>query len=290
MVKTLKLIENVISDIVMIALILTIATAIFRLQIAEIVGTNLGLKCEYSSNKSVDEMADFFEEVTSRGYSFCFVKYNEKEALSASRAVYEARPENFAVNVYYIYMGKDSYFLYFYQYLSDKEREYEWNECNRIADSIIESMPEGLSQEEQLKYAHDYLCRVNDSKTSSQATDRAISKYNMYTLFTEGLSLCEGYTQAYSLLLTKLNVNNGINMAKYGDIFHVWNNYEINGSTYYTDVTWDDCCADGDVIYDNSLGLYLDWYFNKDGEEFSESHIFSKYTPAVINTKVVSEE
>lgn len=273
------------------AIILMIVVVILRVQIADFLGAKLGLTYEYQQGSTITEVTDFFEDAIERGYGFCFVKSNGKEHIYSAMSCFESKPKNFSINTYYTPLGNDYYVVYFYNYLNSKEMEYEWNECNRIADSIIEGMPEGLTKEEQLLYAHNYLCEANDSKVSANSSTYAKKRYNMYTLFTEGRSVCEGYTQAYSLLLTKLGVENTIITADYGKINHVWNCYELNGSTYYTDVTWDDCCGDENgVIYDNTLGIYADVYFNKDGSEFMQTHKFSEYTPAVIENKVVHKD
>ena len=69
---------------------------------------------------------------------------------------------------------------------------------------------------------------------------------NSYGALIEGKAICNGYARAYQHLMNSVGIptwyirGTSINPVTGETIGHAWNIVKLNGSWYYTDVTWDD--------------------------------------------------
>lgn len=243
---------------------------------------------------TVDEVFEFFDDMKDKGYLSCTLKgISHDMAINASRA-YDARPENFYVEGNIMPAGAGVYIVTFEKIYSDDEIEEMWVASNECADEIVKSIPEGLTTEEKIEYLHDYMCILGDSKESFEYAENKKPwerKLTMYDLFTDGRSVCEGYTAAFSLLLSKIGVENGTVASNQKGQGHVWNSYVVNGITYYTDVYWDDTTYNEELVMnDNVYGLYTHKWFHKTFAEFPSHTFYDFNTPLDINVNVASKD
>ncbi len=116
--------------------------------------------------------------------------------------------------------------------------------CSQEMTEKIESYLRGVSRKESYydkeKYIHDRLlseCRYNTSVTSNQDGWEYFSAYGAIVY---GEAVCEGYSKAMQLLLTKAGFSCRTIRGTAGDVEHMWNLVKINGSWYQLDATWDD--------------------------------------------------
>lgn len=113
----------------------------------------------------------------------------------------------------------------------------EIEQINEKVDEIYDSVVnESKDKEYNIKKIHDYI--INNTKynleeeNSKEFTDssRAIG-----VLF-NGLATCNGYTDAMSIFLDKLEVTN----ARISNTTHIWNLVYIDDEWLHLDLTWDD--------------------------------------------------
>ena len=123
------------------------------------------------------------------------------------------------------------------------KKMYSKDDINRIngeIDTIINEIDPSLSLDDKILKAHDILIEkaeydLNDSEKFGSALD----------IFDSGKTKCSGYSDAYAIILNRLNVQN----IKVASVNHVWNGIFLNGKWVHTDLTWDDPIpADGIVV------------------------------------------
>ncbi len=94
------------------------------------------------------------------------------------------------------------------------------------------------SEYEKALILHDAL--VND--ITYIETENA---HNSYGALVEGTAVCEGYTEAYQVLLEEVGIMSYKVSGLGGGGRHAWNLVRLDGKFYYTDVTWDDIILGG---------------------------------------------
>ncbi len=88
---------------------------------------------------------------------------------------------------------------------------------------------------EQMRIIHDELVRrVSYDTTYSQVTNHAAGA------LLDGSTLCQGYAQAYQLILQRLGLPVRIISGTAKGVSHAWNLVTLDGTNYHVDVTFDD--------------------------------------------------
>ena len=109
---------------------------------------------------------------------------------------------------------------------------------------------------------HDLLCsrvEYSDDKSNSMI-------YTAYGALVEGKALCEGYSRAMQLLLSRFGILSTTVTGVAEGEGHMWNMVYIDGAWYNLDVTWNDTTKD----------FISHEYFNITDREISLDHTFSK--------------
>ncbi|NMP37068.1 MAG: hypothetical protein GX051_02930 [Clostridiales bacterium] len=144
-------------------------------------------------------------------------------------------------------------------------------ECNKrsellgkAVDSIISGASGIASDYEKELYVHDCIVKAC---SYSETDEKAISAYDALV---RGEAVCEGYSRAAQLLLSRMGVRNylitGKAVDKQGDSqLHMWNVVYIDGNPYHLDVTWDDPDGAPD-------GAVSHTYFNLNDSEIAFDH------------------
>ena len=115
---------------------------------------------------------------------------------------------------------------------------------------------------DKIKIFHDYLAENNtydevmaETGSSNYRSDSAIG-----ALF-EGKAICSGYTDALSIFLDKLGLEN----ARVATNEHVWNAVKIDNKWYHIDLTWDD-----PIVSDGSHIILHDYFMISTDKILSE--------------------
>lgn len=124
-------------------------------------------------------------------------------------------------------------------YNVDLDTALERSEAIRAAaQKILSGIGPEASDYEKVKYVYDTLIRETDYDL------RATDNQNIYSVFVNHFSVCQGYAKATQYLLNKLGVECTLVLGtvETGE-GHAWNLVKVDGAFYYVDTTW------GDVSY-----------------------------------------
>ena len=109
------------------------------------------------------------------------------------------------------------------------------NQIQKAVGRILAGIDSDAEAYEKVKYVYDTLIRETDYQLD------APDNQNIYSVFVNNLSVCQGYAKATQYLLNRLGVecvlvlgtvNNGEG--------HAWNLVNVDGDYYYVDTTWGD--------------------------------------------------
>ena len=142
---------------------------------------------------------------------------------------------------------------------SDKTRALQmYDAYMEFYDSYIH---EPMSDFDKEIAAHDYLvknCKYGFAEDEQNA-------YDAYGVLVDGKAVCDGYAEAFFMLMTCLDINCDIVVGMADGELHAWNQVELGGDWYNVDLTWDDAIPD--------MGEYVKHtYVNINDEALSASH------------------
>ncbi len=122
-----------------------------------------------------------------------------------------------------------------------------------------------MSDYQKAKLIHDALI-LKTQYTESE------NSHSAYGALIEGKAVCEGYTFAYSYLLSLVGIqSHGVFGSSRGE-GHVWNLVRLDGEYCYTDITWDDQTKHGALARKRDI-FYA--YFNITETEMKTDHYFN---------------
>ncbi len=124
-------------------------------------------------------------------------------------------------------------------------KNYTESRIKEINNKIDELYPKlyrsNDTQINNIKRVHDYI--ANNTRYDTNRADNEIITYKSDTAYgplIQGYAICGGYSDAMSLFLDRMNINN----YRVSSPQHVWNAIEINNKWYHLDLTWDDPITD----------------------------------------------
>ncbi len=136
--------------------------------------------------------------------------------------------------------------------LTPEEVEKGRAEVDDYVAGVISRCPSDAGEYEKIKFVYEYLIRNNEYVPESE------NNQNILSVVENGQTVCQGYTKAMQLILTRMGIfctlvngkacgANGVPDAQelsnaenseWGG--HVWNIVKCNGMFYNVDVTWGD--------------------------------------------------
>lgn len=163
-------------------------------------------------------------------------------------------------------MGSIRYFQMYSNISADKCKEMQ-KEFYTAVKKIITAIPAGAKEYERELFLHDYII-----KNCLYVDEDMWQRYSPYGALIQHEAVCEGYSEAFQLLLNCAGIESTVVVGKSDGHPHQWNIVKIEGSWYNLDITWND----SDEEKDDELDLYF--YFNVD-EEFmlKNNHVFSPH-------------
>lgn len=172
-------------------------------------------------------------------------------------------------------------------YSIDRETaESRRDEIEAAAAEILSGIDEGADQYTKVKYVYDTIIRETDYDPS------APDNQNVYSVFVNNRSVCQGYAKATQYLLNRLGVEctlvlgtvktgegQGLPARQEG---HAWNLVRVDGDYYYVDTTWGDASySQQDGVSTESIGMpEINYdYLNVTTEELLKSHTLGENIP-----------
>lgn len=109
------------------------------------------------------------------------------------------------------------------------------NQIQKAADRILAGIDSDAEAYEKVKYVYDTLIRETDYQLD------APDNQNIYSVFVNHLSVCQGYAKATQYLLNRLGVECVLVLGTVNSgEGHAWNLVNVDGDYYYVDTTWGD--------------------------------------------------
>jgi len=103
------------------------------------------------------------------------------------------------------------------------------------ANEIVQNAPSG-SDYDKILYVHDYITDNTTYDHKGADSDKPGLWHTSYGCLVDGSAVCEGYAEAFTLIMNKLGIESGICTGSN----HAWNYVKVDGQYYWLDATWDD--------------------------------------------------
>ena len=135
-----------------------------------------------------------------------------------------------------------------------------------VIDSFInDNISDGMSDLDKEIAVHDYIVE-NCVYGYPDNNDDAYTAYGALVLHQ---SVCDGYAEAFFIIMSCLGVKCDIVVGSTEEGLHAWNQIELGGEWYNVDLTWDDSLPD--------MGSYLKHtYVNVDDSTLELTHSWEK--------------
>lgn len=119
--------------------------------------------------------------------------------------------------------------------LSQEEVEKRKLEIEEAASKVLAGISEEASEYDKVKYVYETIIRNTDYDLN------APDNQNIYSVFVNKRSVCQGYAKAVQYLLNRLGMDCTLvqGTVDTGE-GHAWNLVKVDGSFYYLDATWGD--------------------------------------------------
>ena len=209
----------------------------------------------YTSNITLDDISKINEYMCSlNGVVHQYSVLSKKNNKMCIKLKYELS-DNYYVYQQYVYGVPIP------DYYPNAQKLYE--EVVKVLDEIIVGH---MTDYEKELAIHDYIVKNCSYGYTEYDTDNA---YRAYGALVQHKAVCNGYAEAFSLLLTCVGIDNHI-MTGYADgDLHAWNRVKLDDVWYQVDVTWDDPVPDRGIFVGHM-------YFNVNDEIMSERHTWNK--------------
>ena len=205
----------------------------------------------YISGISNDELSDINSYVSS-----IYGSVDKYTILTSSKGGRRVR---------FYYKISDNYYV-LRKYLYDEPIPAERIKANMLYDKVCEVIKDlGVDQKSDYDKelaVHDYIVKNCEYGYDPLCED---DSYSAYGALVNNMAVCNGYAEAFSLILSCMGVENCIITGSGGGELHAWNQVKLDGYWYHVDATWDDPVPD--------RGNYSGhMFFNVSDEIMRETH------------------
>lgn len=168
------------------------------------------------------------------------IAVEEAELDKVFQCLMNDHPELFFVKGYtytlYTYAGETAKLGFTGMYTMDAaEREEKQKQIEARAELYLQGISQQASDYEKVKYVYETIVLETEYLRDAEESQ------NIYSVFVNHESVCQGYAKAVQYLLMELEVRATlVKGTVYGGENHAWNLVWIDGNAYYMDATWGD--------------------------------------------------
>ncbi|MBR1528585.1 MAG: hypothetical protein IJ642_04690 [Oscillospiraceae bacterium] len=185
---------------------------------------------------------ELYQEISQFHSLIQFDRKIEKDEISAAITELEwEHPEIFWINGYsmkYNDVSAEITLKIMDNYSIDTLRQMS-QELDRTANAVLEQINLSASDYEKALQVHDYLVQHTEYDQSAVSKGKGLWS-TAYGCLVNGSAVCQGYSQAFQILMNKMGIECGICSGNAKGEAHAWNYINLNGQYYWIDVTWDD--------------------------------------------------
>jgi len=223
-----------------------------------------------------DELLDIYYTIMSSGMTeftfFCGKNYDNciEDVVNLNDDVELLSEMNNFVHVYNSFRSIKTTYTTNGKIMLSINRTYSNADIDKINSKLDELenkiINKNKSDYDNILSIHDYI--INNSKydIESESTNNFSDSSTAIGIFFNNLATCNGYTDAASLLMDRLNIKN----IRITGENHIWNLVYLNGEWLHLDLTWDD-----PVSTDNRN--YLEHtYFLINTKKLDDKHEYNK--------------
>lgn len=182
-------------------------------------------------------------------------KLSKDSVKKIMQSIFIEHPELFYVNSNRYVIGSSNGVVVLLKpiYLYDRDTTIQYNKFfEEKTNEALLCIEDNMSDFEKALVIHDYIvlnCEYN--------TDDNIIKFNTaYDVLVNGEANCEGYSKAYSYLLSIAGIDS--EFIESSEMNHAWNKVKIDDAYYNVDVTWDDPVPNQYGIVNHNYFLFSD--------------------------------
>lgn len=146
------------------------------------------------------------------------------------------------------------------------------NELDREAEIIVEAARQLDSDYEKALYVHDAIIEACEYDSENVGNNETAHLWGTaYGALVQHKAICQGYAEAYKLIMDKLGIECGICGGMASNESHAWNYVKLDGEYYWADLTWDDPILNGES------GFLTHVYFMFDDELLYKDRTIDEY-------------
>lgn len=140
---------------------------------------------------------------------------------------------------------------------------------SKIDEVIAENITPGMTELQMALELHDYLVLNTVYDTDKSLPDRN-GGGSAYDILVCGNGVCEGYAQAYNMLLDRVGMSSI--MVTSIAMNHAWNLVNVDNEWYHVDTTWDDPVPDAQGMVNHKYFLLSDKEIRTESDRRSHIH------------------
>lgn len=145
-------------------------------------------------------------------------------------------------------------------------------ELDREVGIIVEAAQQLDSDYEKALYVHDTIIDICEYDSGNVGNNETVHLWGTaYGALVRHKAICQGYAEAYKLIMDKLGIECGICGGMASNESHAWNYVKLDGEYYWADLTWDDPILDGES------GFLTHVYFMFDDELLYKTRTIDEY-------------
>lgn len=155
------------------------------------------------------------------------------------------------------------------------------NELDAVIASLADEASVFETDYEKALYVHDAIVNSTEYDSENAAQYDGVSPCGIwgtpYGALIQHKSVCQGYAEAYKLVMDKLGIECGLITGTCLDLGedHAWNYIKLDDNYYWVDLTWDD------PTYNGEKGFLSHSYFLFDDDLLYASRTIDEYFTSV---------